>query len=107
MNNILIANILAFIAQMISIYMSTRNNKGKILSVQIVSMVLLSLSSFLLKGYSAVVIDALAIVRNIVVLKQIQNRYLDLSFVILTVVLGVAFNNRGFIGLLPIVANVL
>ena len=38
-------------------------------------------------------------------MKNIKNKYLEWTLVALGVILGVAFNNRGFVGLLPVIGN--
>lgn len=107
MNEIVIGNILVLIAQLSTIYISTRRDRTKILYAQFFPMSLLTLSSILLKGYSAVAIDIIEIFRNIVILKDIKIKYREILFAAATIILGVAFNNRGILGLLPVVANLL
>ena len=107
MNEILIGNILVLIAQISTIYISTRRDREKILYAQFFPMTLLTVSSFLLKGYSAVAIDLIEIFRNIVILKDIKIKYREYLFMAATIILGTYFNNRGLLGLLPVVANLL
>ncbi|MBR3006703.1 MAG: YgjV family protein, partial [Erysipelotrichaceae bacterium] len=65
MNDVLIANILTIIGQGFTFYSSTRKEKRAILWFQIVAMLFMSAGSLILKGYSANVMDAIAITRNL------------------------------------------
>ena len=65
MREVLYANILTIIGQLITFYSSTRKQKNQILIFQIVAMVVMSCGSLLLKGYSAIVMDVVAILRNL------------------------------------------
>ena len=107
MDVVLISNLLSLVAQLLTINISLSENKIKILYMQFISMGFFALSSLLLKGYSAVVVDCVGIIRNIVVLKELNNRYVEYAFIVITIVLGILFNNMGFWGLLPLMANLL
>ena len=103
----LLANILMIVGEGVFFYSSTRKDKKSILIVQIISMLVMSVASFLLKGYSANVMDAIGISRNILSIKGISSTFLSYLFIVLSIVLGIIFNSNGFWGLLPIVANVM
>ena len=103
---VIIANILTILGQFVVFYASTRKDKRQILSFQIVSMLIMSLGSLLLKGYSAIVMDAVAILRNLFSLFSIDHRLLPYLFIGLSVVFGHIFNNMGWVGYFPMIANV-
>ena len=106
MNEVLIANILTIIGETALLYGSTRKNKNEILIFQIVCMFLTSVSSFLLKGYSGIVMGVLGIIRNILSIKGIGSRRFSYIFIGAAIVFGLYFNNNGFLGYLAILANV-
>ncbi|MBR4610584.1 MAG: YgjV family protein, partial [Erysipelotrichaceae bacterium] len=106
MREVLYANILTIIGQLITFYSSTRKQKNQILIFQIVAMAVMSCGSLLLKGYSAIVMDAVAILRNLFSIFSISFKGLPIFFIVLSLVLGFLFNNMGFIGYLPMIANV-
>ena len=106
MNGILIANILTVIGQLVVFYASTRHEKGEILRIQIVSMLLMSCASLILKGYSAIVMDAVGIARNVLSIYGITFKGLPYIFIVISIVFGALLNNMGFLGLFPIFANV-
>lgn len=106
MREVLYANILTIIGQLITFYSSTRKQKNQILIFQIVAMAVMSCGSLLLKGYSAIVMDAVAILRNLFSIFSINFKGLPIFFIVLSLILGYLFNNMGFIGYLPMIANV-
>ena len=106
MKNLLLANILTVIGQLVSFVASTRKEKKQILLVQILAMLIMSAGSLLLKGYSAMVMDGLAILRNVFSIYSISFKGMSQLFIVLAIVLGVYFNNLGFLGMFPIFSNV-
>ena len=106
MNVILLANIIALIGQGFSVYASTRKDKNSILFHQSIFWAIISFSSWLLKGYSAIVTNILGITRNLLSIKGISNRYLNYILIALCILFGYLFNSNGLIGYLPIIANV-
>jgi hypothetical protein len=84
---------------------ATRKTTKGVLLVQILSQLSYFTGAIILKGYSGAVQNAVSILRNLVAIRKIENKIVEWSLVILGVVLGIAFNNRGLFGYLPIVAN--
>ena len=70
MDIVLVSNLLSLIAQLLTINISLSEDKIKIIYYQFISMILFILSSLLLKGYSAVVVDCVGIIRNISVINH-------------------------------------
>ena len=100
---IIIANVISGIG-MITLFISTQlKEKKSIIGLQAVNHTLAIIGGLILKGYSGVVQDAIGLVRNIVVIKGKQTTFLKILFVGLGLVLGIVFNNHGWIGLLPII----
>ena len=106
MNEVLLANILMIIGEGILFIASSRKSKKQILLFQIVSMVVMGVASYLLKGYGAIVMDVIGITRNVLSSNNIASRFLTYVFISAAIVFGVLFNNHGLLGYLPIVANV-
>ena len=84
---------------------STRKTAKGVLWAQCASQVIYGCGAIMLKGYSGAMQNLVGLVRNLVAIKQIKSKVLEWILVILGVVLGVAFNNRGIMGWLPIIAN--
>ncbi len=84
---------------------SSRKNVNSMLWFQNLSQLFYAVGSILLKGYSAAVQNAVCILRNLAVIKGIKSKTVEWVLIILGVVIGLLSNNLGFIGLLPILAN--
>ena len=106
MNTVLLANGLTIIGEIALFIGTTRKNKKDILIFQIVCMFLTSVSSWLLKGYSGIVMGVLGIIRNILSINNIGSRPLSYIFIGSAIVFGFLFNNNGLLGYLAILANV-
>ncbi|MCR4633542.1 MAG: YgjV family protein [Erysipelotrichaceae bacterium] len=106
MNDVLIANILTVIGQGFTFFSSTRKQKDSILRFQIIAMLFMSAGSLILKGYGAIVMDGIAITRNVMSIHSFSFPGQTYVFIAIAVILGSLFNNFGVPGYLPIVANV-
>ena len=105
MNTVVIANIFSLVAQGFSLFASTRKEKEKILIFQSIFLVITSISSCLLKGYSAVVLNIIGIIRNILSIKKIDNKIINYLLIACSLIFGIIFNNNSFLGYLIIAAN--
>ena len=105
MVDIIIGNICSLLAMAAdSISSSMKTSRGMLL-MQALGQVIYGIGSILLKGYSAVAQNTVSIVRNLVAISKKQNKAVEWGLIIIGVVLGVVFNNRGIIGLLPVIGN--
>lgn len=88
------------------IFLSTMaKKKDGIMKIQTGGTAMLLIADILAKGYSGAVQDFIGIVRNITVIKEIHKKWLNALFIISGLVLGIAANNQGVFGILPIFAN--
>jgi hypothetical protein len=105
MNPLLIGN-LSSLCAMVTDSLSARQKTGKgVLIMQTLSQAFYVLGAVVLKGYSAAVQNAVSILRNICAIRKWNSKVLEWAFVIVALVLGLLFNNLGFVGLLPVIAN--
>ena len=86
-------------------YSSSKKTKKDILFYQSISQFIWGMSSIFLKGYSASVQNFMTIVRTFFALKEEPPKWIQWGIILASVVLGIVFNNRGFMGWLPIIAN--
>lgn len=103
--NLIIGNVCSILAMATDSISSTRKTAKGVLLVQSLSQLIYFIGTVVLKGYSGAVQNAVSILRNFVAIRDIHNKYVEWSLVGLGVVLGLAFNNLGFMGLLPVIAN--
>lgn len=102
---ILLGNIFSGCAMLTDSFSGTRKTHKQIILIQTVSLLFYCASSFVLKGYSALVQNVVAIFRNFFSIKGNCSKVIEWILLALGVILGVYFNNLGTIGLLPIIAN--
>lgn len=107
MNVILLANLLTLVAQLVSFYASTRKNKNQVLFFQNVFMLIISAASYLLKGYSAIITNVVCVIRNCLSMKGIGSRWITYGLILFSVVFGSIVNRNGYLGYLPIIANII
>ena len=105
MFEIIIGNLSSLLGMSLDSYSSTKKTKKEILFFQNISLFVYGTGSIFLKGYSASAQNFVGILRNIVATKENNSEFLKWFLVALGVALGLIFNNRGLIGLLPIIAN--
>lgn len=103
--NLIIGNICSILAMATDSISSTRKTTKGVLLVQSLSQLIYFIGTVVLKGYSGAVQNAVSILRNFVAIRDIHNKYVEWILAGLGVVLGLAFNNLGFMGLLPVIAN--
>lgn len=106
MNTILIANAIALIASLLMVYTGYIKKKEKILFFQTIQIGLSVISNIILGGITGAIINTLGLIRNILCYKEKLNKIAQIILIILSILLGVYFNNLALIGLLPIISNV-
>ena len=103
--HLIIGNVCSLLAMVTDSVSSTRKTAKGVLLVQSLSQLIYFIGTVVLKGYSGAVQNAVSILRNFVAIRDIRSKYVEWALVGLGVVLGLAFNNLGFMGLLPVIAN--
>lgn len=104
---IVLGNLFSLAAMGTDAVSTSRTDPRRILLVQQVSQVFYGLSALVLGGYSAVVQNVVALIRNFAAIRGGVSKPMQWLLVGLGVVLGLVFNNRGALGLLPVAANLI
>jgi len=102
---VIIGNIFSLCAMISDSISGTRKKHSQIMAIQIVSQFFYAAASIALKAYSSTAQNVVAVFRNFAAMKNYKSKVLDWILILAGVVLGIAFNNRGLLGLLPVVAN--
>ena len=102
---LIIGNLCSLLAMITDSISSSRKTVRGMLLVQCLGLILFTISSIVLKGYSAAVQNIVSIFRNLLASSKFQSKTVEWFMVILAVVLGVRFNNLGLVGLFPVIAN--
>ena len=107
MLSIILGNVCSLLAMITDSVSSTRKTAKGVLMMQNVSQLFYLTGSILLKGYSSAAQNAVSILRNFVAIRKIESRVVQWTLVVFGVVFGIAVNNLGLLGYLPVVANLL
>lgn len=107
MLGIILGNICSLLATITDSVSSTRKTAKGVLMVQNVSQLFYLASSILLKGYSSAIQNVASILRNFVAIRKIESSFVRWTLIVFGVVFGIAVNNLGLIGYLPVLANLL
>lgn len=103
--NIVFGNICSLLAMVTDSISSTRKTATGVLWVQNASQLFYCIGAVVLKGYSGAVQNVVSVVRNLVVIYGVNSKLIEWILLILGVILGLVFNNLGWVGLLPVIAN--
>lgn len=104
MTAVIIGNVLTIIAIFFTYLNGTRKNKRDMIICDMGAAVGFTVADLVLKGYSGVVQNLVATIRNIVVLFFPKDKYIKWVLLVCGVVFGILFNNLGLVGLLPVVS---
>ena len=101
MINIVIANIIDFIASVVQIYSGTKKEKEKILVLQILQLGMQTVSMLLLGAIPGAISNVLSCIRNYLCYKNIFTWPIKITLIVLSLALTIPFNNQGLLGYLP------
>lgn len=102
---LIIGNLFSVAAMVTDSLSAAQKTAKKVLAVQLLSQFSYCAGSVILGGYSAAVQNVVSSLRNLAAIFDIRNALLEWFLVGLGVVLGIAFNNLGLMGWLPIIAS--
>ena len=103
---IIIGNIIALIASILMTFSGLQKSKKKILFIQIIQIFLTIISNLVLGGYTGAIVNAISLIRDILLYKDKVGVKEKIILIIFAIGLSIAFNNLGLIGLLPLIATV-
>ena len=103
---IIIGNIIALIASILMTFSGLQKSKKKILFIQIIQIFLTIISNLVLGGYTGAIVNAISLIRDILLYKDKVGVKEKIILIIFAIGLSLAFNNLGLIGLLPLIATV-
>ena len=103
--NLILGNLFTVMAMGGNAISSTRKTTKGVLTWQCVAQTIYLAASVVLKGYSAAVQNAVSILRNLTALSNRKSRLLEWLLTAAGLILGIVCNNRGALGLLPVLGN--
>lgn len=103
---LIIGNIIALIGSLGMVYCGTLKNKKNILFAQTLSISMFVLSGTILSAKTGIIINAINVQENILCYKEKLGKKEKIIITILAVSLPLYFNDKGILGLLPVVSIV-
>ena len=106
MLQIIIGNIVALIASLLMVYSGVIKQQKKIIYIQTLQISLSVISNMILGGITGAIINALNFIRNILCYKDKLGLKEKIIITLLAVILSIAFNNLGLVGILPLISTI-
>ena len=103
--DLIIGNTCSLLAMGTDALSASRKTVKGVLWTQNASQAIYFIGTIILKGYSGAVQNVMSILRNLLALSGKNSKVLEWGLSLLGVVLGIAFNNIGIMGYMPILAN--
>ena len=103
--NILIGNLISLVAACFLAASCISRNNRRVFAFQCMESLTVAVSSLFFASYAASVSMLLSALRNWLVSREKYTRPVMLFFLIVGVILGIAINVRGWLGLVPVIAT--
>ena len=104
--NILLGELFSFIAAFFLALSTFRTKKNKMLIFQLADSIFNAISNLFLNSFSGFVVNIFTSIRNYLSIKEKFNKRELFFYVILILIIGIKVNNKGIVGILPIIASV-
>ena len=99
--NIIIANIIDFVAAVVQVGSGAIKKKSKILIVQTIQLLMQAVSMLLLGGVTGAVSNVLSCFRNFLCYKDKLNIVWKIILIVASIGFTIALNGQGFLGIIP------
>lgn len=107
MNRILLGNLISFLASLALTAGCLMKDPKKVYGMQVTENLILVVSSACFGSWSGISTLLVSTARNIFLVKGRFDKRMMYVFIVLVTVCGLAVNNKGMIGLLPVLATVI
>ncbi len=102
---LIIGNIFSLLSAICIAVSVIKKNKNDLIWWQIIDVIFCILSNIALYTYAALTTNTVSLIRNILAYKNKLSKKLTFVLMILCIIAGLWANNRGIIGLFPIIAS--
>ncbi|MBR3501545.1 MAG: YgjV family protein [Alphaproteobacteria bacterium] len=102
---LILGNIFSLLSAICLAISVIKKNKNDLIWWQVIDVIFCILSNIALYTYSALTTNSISLVRNILAYKNKLTKNITWILLILCIVVGLWANNRGIIGLFPIIAS--
>ena len=104
-SNLIVGNLCSLLAMGTNSISATRKTTKGVLFFQSLSQMIYFVVALVLGGYSAAVQNVVSILRNIAAIRNVKSKTIEWILTVAGAVFGVVFNNRGLVGLFPVLGN--
>ncbi|MBQ0064672.1 MAG: YgjV family protein [Firmicutes bacterium] len=105
--NIIIGNCISFVSAIFTITSSLQKEKEKIYFYQVLQCGAMVIASFFFVSYSGVCTFFLCTIRNYLLMKDRYDTKKCILFMFAIGILGVLSNNRGWLGMIPVIGSLI
>ena len=102
---LILGNIFSLLSAICIAISVLKKNKNDLIYWQVIDVIFCILSNIALYTYAALTTNSVALIRNILAYKNKLTKKITWILFILCIIVGLWANNRGFIGLFPIIAS--
>lgn len=102
---LIIGNVFSFLSAVFIALSVVKKNKKDLIWYQVIDVIFCILSNIALYTYAALTTNSVALIRNILAYKNKLTRKITWVLFVLCIIFGLWANNRGFMGLFPIIAS--
>lgn len=102
---LIIGNIFSFLASLCTAISVVKKNKTDFMHWQVGNTLFAILTNVALFSYSGVTTNSISLVRNVLAYKNKLSAIMTLVILVMSISLGFFFNNRGIIGILPVLSS--
>ena len=105
MNNLIIGNIISFIASLVMVYTGILKKRKEIIKIQTIQLGLFSLSNLTLGGISGAIVNSFSIIRNYLSYKNKLTSNNKIFIILIVIICTFIFDDIKLISFLPILAT--
>lgn len=102
---LILGNIFSLLASLCTAISVIKKSKADFMYYQVGNTIFAILTNLVLLSYSGVTTNTVSLFRNVLAYKKKLSLFITLIILIISVTLGLIFNNRGIIGLLPVFSS--
>lgn len=103
--NLILGNIFSLLSAICIAVSVIKKNKNDLIYWQVIDVIFCILSNIALYTYAALTTNSVALIRNILAYKNKLTKKITWILFVLCIIVGLWANNRGVIGLFPIIAS--
>lgn len=103
---LIIGNIIGLMCTIFCLLSTFCKTKKSMMKMQCIDCTCGIISCLILRGYSGALTQTINLIRNIIIYKEKMNKILQIICLAVIIIVGVIVNNKGALGLLPMIASV-